>query len=306
MRRVLFEVPFHYIGLPDLPLYAYGFLLMLGFLAGVGLAKRLARREGLPTTVVYDIAVIAVVAGIVGARLMWVFRFAPPGLELVDTLAVWQGGLVFYGGLLGALVCCTYYVWRRGLPVARVADSFAPAAMLGLAFGRVGCFLNGCCYGAVCGTADWICVRFPPGSSASLHHFGEPAGRHMESLPVYPAQLFASGSALLICGVLLLLYAHRRFPGQVTLAMLMLYALGRFLLEFVRDDTPLQPYLPGLPLLREGQMMALVTFVIAGILMAVFWYRAGNGKKAPASEDDTTGASETTTDEQVKVEGTGE
>jgi phosphatidylglycerol:prolipoprotein diacylglycerol transferase len=278
MRRVLFDIPLHYVGLPDIPVYGYGFMMMLGFLAAIMLAVRLARREGIPAAAIYDISLIAVLSGVVGARLMWLLRFAPEDLPPSQYIAVWNGGLVFYGGLLLALALGLGYCWQQRLPVARTADCFAPAAMVGLAFGRMGCFLNGCCYGTACSDEAWYGVRFPGGSPAAMELWGLESGRTMTTPPLYPSQLMSSFGALVVAGLLLFFWRHRRFPGQVTLLMLVLYGVNRFTVEFFRGDTV--PRSIGPLELKEGQIVAAITVLAAGFLLAILWRRAG---KAPPS-----------------------
>jgi phosphatidylglycerol:prolipoprotein diacylglycerol transferase len=297
MRRILFEIPLHHLGLPDLPVYAYGFMLMLGFLAAIALAVHYGKRDGLAPEAIYNLSFLAVISGIVGARLLWLLLFAPAtywaapfweraGTNLLRAVAVWNGGLVFYGGLLLALAAGLLYARRHRLPLARTADAFAPGVAAGLAFGRVGCFLNGCCYGRTCPVDAWYGVRFPPASPAAEAHYFHGLTAGGASLPVYPAQLLASALGVALLALLVWLYPRRRFPGQLILTFVMLYALGRFGLEFVRGDTP--AFL-GETLgrgLKAGQIVALVTFLAAGAVLAVLWRRHRAPEKGPPAHDE--------------------
>ncbi len=284
MRRVLFHLPF---GDPGPPIFAYGFMLMLGFLAGIALAVWRARREGIPESAIYDIAICAIVSGIVGARVMWVWRFAEPWQLQgpIDYIAVWNGGLVYYGGLLLALATCTAYVLYKRLPLGRTADCFAPGLGVGLGFGRIGCFLNGCCFGAPCPVDAWYAVRFPADAPAALQHAELGLTQGGASLPVYPTQLFASAAGFLIGGLILLLFRYRRFPGQMILAFVLLYSAARFLIEFFRADT-----LPRLWDLKEGQLVAAPVFVAAAALTAILWIRAARRRKGSGPEEADRGA----------------
>lgn len=269
MHRILIHIPLHLIGYHDIPIYAYGFMMMVGFAGGILIVTRLARAEGIRSEAVYNISLCGILSGIVGARVLWIFLFAPQDkpLSLLQMAAVWNGGLVFYGGLLFALLTCCTYVRLKKLPLARLADAFAPGLAFGLACGRVGCFLNGCCFGARCDPAAWYAVTFPPGSPAATHHLYAGWLDGGPSLPVYPAQLFAAAASLLIMAALLLYHRYRRpFPGSVLLLFVQLYAVARFLLEYIRDDTPVywpQTFFGGF---NAGQVVALLTFIGATVL----------------------------------------
>jgi phosphatidylglycerol:prolipoprotein diacylglycerol transferase len=161
----------------------YGFMMMLGVVSGIGMAVQRGRRMGIHPDVIFSLALIIFMAGMVGARLFYVIQywkesFHPPGepFQLLvvagRVLKFTEGGLVVYGALIFALGATLAFLHRRGLPKLAIADLLGPAMMIGLALGRIGCFLNGCCYGGVC----------PPGESLGLEF---PA-----SSPPYAAQLY--------------------------------------------------------------------------------------------------------------------
>jgi phosphatidylglycerol:prolipoprotein diacylglycerol transferase len=156
-----------------LPIRGYGVMLLLGVLAGVALAVFEARRVGLDPDTVLSLCFHLFVAGILGARLFYVieywsqFQRPTPLATLGAILNVTQGGLVVYGSLIGALLGGLWFVRRNALPLLATADLIAPSLVLGLALGRIGCFLNGCCYGGVC-DAPWA-VRFPSTSEPYAH-----------------------------------------------------------------------------------------------------------------------------------------
>ena len=165
-------------------LHTYGVLVALGFLAALVVVLRGARREGLATEPVLDLAFLAVLAAIVGSRLLYVlFNLREYAAAPLRIFKIWEGGLVFHGGLLLALPLCLLAVRRLGLPAWEVADIFAPAIALGQAVGRLGCFAAGCCYGAPWGPP--LCVTYThPEALAPLN------------TPLFPSQLlgFASGA----------------------------------------------------------------------------------------------------------------
>lgn len=193
-----------------------------------------------------------------GAVPAWLWYRARP-LEMV---LFWKGGLAYMGGLALAIALCLAAARRHGAPLRDILDVASPAIILGLVFGRIGCFLGGCCYGEVCEPGWWAT---PPS------WYGLPAGQ----VPRYPTALLSAGFALLLFFVLRALLARRKAPGEVFLAMLVLYAPGRFLIEALRAD----PRGGGLGL-STSQIGVLVTGLPA--LAAWVWLRV----KAPTAEAD--------------------
>jgi phosphatidylglycerol:prolipoprotein diacylglycerol transferase len=149
----------------------------------------------------------------------------------------WAGGLTYYGGLIGATLAAVYLLKRDGFPFWKAADMAGFTIPLGLAFGRMGCLLAGCCFGARC-DLPWA-VSFPPHSPASdaqakAHELG---GRADWSLLVHPTQIYESVASLAIAAVcLVVIHPRKRYDGQVFAAFLALYAVARFLLETLRKD----------------------------------------------------------------------
>jgi phosphatidylglycerol---prolipoprotein diacylglyceryl transferase len=155
---------------PDaLPIRGYGVMLLAGIVAGVAMAAYRARQGGLDPEAIVSLAFWLVICGVVGARLFYVVeywdeKFAGKNARdvLLEIINVPQGGLVIYGGFIGAAVGFTAFVRKYKLPFLAMADLIAPSMMIGLALGRIGCLLNGCCYG---GQTDWPWhVTFPQGS----------------------------------------------------------------------------------------------------------------------------------------------
>jgi phosphatidylglycerol:prolipoprotein diacylglycerol transferase len=159
-----------------------------------------------------------------------------PPRDCLAALEVWRGGFAYYGGFLFAVAFAYYYVRKHGLGWWRTADLASPGIMLGLFWGRLGCFLNGCCYGKR--TDGRLGVVFPRGGAAwraqlDAHVIGFADGAR----PVHPTQLYESLACLAIFAVLYyVVRPRRRAFGQVFAAMLVLYAVGRSLVELWRDD----------------------------------------------------------------------
>ena len=222
MHPILFEIG-------SWPVYSYGVLLALAYLAGLQLAVIRARRWGLNATKVMDFGIYLIIAALVGAKLMLVavdfdyFRTQPREL-----LSLVRAGGVFYGGLLGALAVGLWLVRRYGLPVWTTADLFAPGIALGHVVGRLGCLLAGCCYGQPTDAAWGITFTHPVAAA----NVGTPLG-----LPLHPTQLYDAGAELIILVVLLVLERRGRgFPGRTFWLYMLLYAISRYVVEIYRGD----------------------------------------------------------------------
>ena len=301
MHQVLFRLPF--LGTP---IYGYGAMMVAGFFAGLALAKFLARRTGQDPEIFVNAALIALVSGIAGARLSHV-------LENLDEftrsdLSVWQnivnvfnmrsGGLTYYGGFLLAFPVTVLYGVKKKVPIRLGMDIIAPCLMIGLGFGRIGCFLNGCCHGAEC-DLPWA-VRFPYYSNAYIDQFADkerplpvptalvevtaehptphlvPPERlkamgsqyvelasHEHSRSVHPAQLYSTITAWLLAALLVAYFSVPHAPGRVFALMMILEGATRFLLEMLRTEPPVVGRLSlsmiiGLGLVAGGAVLWLV------------------------------------------------
>jgi phosphatidylglycerol:prolipoprotein diacylglycerol transferase len=162
MHPTLIRIPFLH-----LTIWSFGAMAVLGFLAALLLVRHMSRRAGLDPAVMSDIALYALILGMVGARAFYVAHHVEQFRgDLLSVIAVWRGGLEFVGGVIPALAFLLFYLHRRKLPVRRYLDIVTVGLMMGLAFGRIGCLLNGCCFGR---PADlpWA-IRFPYGSNAYI------------------------------------------------------------------------------------------------------------------------------------------
>jgi len=260
------------------PIPAYFALLMVGFAVATIVASRMAKRQGLDHDVIIDLALLSLITGVLGGRLLhviadgyfWDYVHLCTNPDLVIWRAVdsigechqlggrwdaetsschaierdcfawaqfWNGGLAYYGGLVVATASGIAFLRRERFPVGKGIDIVGAVLPLGIFFGRLGCFFGGCCFGLP--TDPPLGMSFPPGSAASYEQFesGLLADKHLASLPVHPTQLYEALGCLAIAAYLLLwLHPRKRFDGQVLLMFLMLYAVLRFLIEFVRAD----------------------------------------------------------------------
>jgi len=222
MHPILFEVG-------NWPVYSYGVLLALAYLAGLQLAVVRARRAGLDGARVMDLGIYLIIAALVGAKLMLIavdfdyFRRQPREL-----LSLVRAAGVFYGGLLAAFAVAVVLIRRYRLPLWTTTDVFAPGIALGHVIGRLGCLLAGCCYGRPTRLPWGITFTDP----AAFENVGTPLGT-----PLHPTQLYEAGAELFI--LVLLLATERRgrpFAGRTFWTYLLLYAISRFIIEFYRGD----------------------------------------------------------------------
>jgi len=260
MYPVLFEIPLF----GGLTIYSYGVMVALGFLAALAWLNYDSKRQGVSSARSIDLAFYIIIAAIIGSRILHVAvserqRFLENPLMI---LRIWEGGLVFYGGLIAALAVSAWYIRRHRMPLMKTCDIFAPAIALGHAIGRIGCFLAGCCYGKVCQGHPWYSVVFPD----DPHTFA-PVG-----LPLYPTQLIESVGEFVIFGLLLLVRRFKRFDGQLIACYLILYSVLRTTGEFLRGDVErgflVEPYL------STSSFLSILIFA-AGLYLYI---KLGRGK----------------------------
>ena len=250
----------------------YGFCMALGFFAAWQVLGRLCRRSGRNPEAFSNLVVLLLIGGVLGSRVAYVIEHwsAEFAAHPADVVKVWQGGLMFYGGLI--LDIAIYFAWciLKKEKMLEVADLLSAVIPLGHAFGRVGCFFYGCCYGRQCGAA-WA-VAFPRGSPA--WHEQAQAGlipwSATASLPVLPTQ-FVEAAALLVLFALVIM-AYRRFhadlAGFSTGCYLAGYAVVRFGMEYLRGD----PRAAALGM-SIGQILSVLIFFAGLAFMVVAFCR---------------------------------
>ena len=227
-----------------LPIFGYGFMLFLGMASAIGLATWRAKREGVSTDLIWDMAFCLFVAGIAGGRLFYLVQkreevFAnvnDVGSLLNAVFNLSQGGLVLYGALLaGAAAFFTFCHYRRVAPRG-ILDIITPSIFVGIGFGRIGCFLNGCCYGDEC-SLPWA-VQFPQGSATfeALVWKKLVAPDALWTPPLHPTQLYSALDGFLIAALTFWYFSHRRRNGECFAVALMIYPVTRFVIEILRND----------------------------------------------------------------------
>lgn len=214
MHPILFKIG-------PITIYTYGVMVALGIFFGSLILVKLAEREGIPREDVVDTAFWSVVAGFIGARIFF-FLYNPEYLKpWYRIFFLWEGGLVWYGGVILGGLTAIYFVRKRKIPAWKLADVVSIALSVGLGFGRIGCTMAGCCYGKVC-HAPFAIVFRDPHSAAPLN------------VPLWPTEPISSAANFLIALVLYLLYRRRKVTGEIFGFYLILYGIFRFLIEFVR------------------------------------------------------------------------
>ena len=271
------------------PVRGYGAMLLVAATAGTWLSIVRGRSMGFDADTILALGMEVFLWGIVGARLFYVIeyhdQFFAAGRSWTESLAavlnVAAGGLVVFGSLPTAALAAWRFASRRGLSLPRLADCIAPGLLVGLAIGRIGCFLNGCCYGGPC-DLPWA-VRFPPESPPWLDQAARgllPAvaadGDRAWSLPVHPAQLYAAVDAAILAVLACLASATplARRDGQVFALVLTLHPISRLLLEAIRVDEP--PAL-GTPL----SISQLVSLVLLAAAAALWWWTFQQPPRGP-------------------------
>jgi phosphatidylglycerol---prolipoprotein diacylglyceryl transferase len=210
--------------LGSLSIHTYGFFLALGMLAGIFMARVEARRYQLDPDKIMDLCFYIVIAAIVGSRLFYVLTY--PDLyisEPIEIFKIWNGGLVFYGGFIGAAIVVIIYLKLYQLPLGKISDIAGVAMPLGHFFGRIGCFFAGCCYGKIC-PMPWAVTFRNPDSLAPLN------------IPLHPTQLYESAANLMVFFIMLACRPYKRFDGQLFLIYIALYGINRSIIEMFRGD----------------------------------------------------------------------
>lgn len=212
----------------DYPVRWYGVMAALGFLTAITILQWKRNYANVSKEQISDIAFVAIVTGIIGSRITYVIRFWDTQFKnnFWSVFRIDQGGLVFYGGFILATIVLIVYCKRKKLEALRILDIFAPAMAIGHALGRIGCFLNGCCYGGLCKIQS-LGVTYPEGSQTVPPEF--------TGIPLHPVQLYETIENLILAGILLLLIKKVKV-GQTAAIYLASYGILRFCNEFCRAD----------------------------------------------------------------------
>lgn len=269
MYPVLFEIG-------GLTITTFGVMMLLSFISAAWILSKQLDQRGLPSEFAWDVLAWAAIAGILGAKayylgLHWEDLVADPAGQILS-----RGGLVWYGGLIGGILAYYFYARHRGMPLASTFDAAAPALMFAYAVGRMGCFLVGDDYGLP--TDAWYGMAFPRGAPPSTAGYLRSVGGEIPAtipdsaiVTVHPTQLYEVAAALVLFAILWKISRDWKLrPGQLFGMYLGLYAVERFLIEFVRAKS-------------DRVLMGLSTSQVASILLALvaifLWMRQSRAEE---------------------------
>lgn len=255
MKPILFSIG-------SFDIYGYGLMIALGIIAAIVLAEKRAPKLGLDPDHVFNIGMWGAGMGLVGAKILYWIVELPSIMEDPSIMLDIGNGFVVYGGIIGGIIGAVIYSRIKKIRFLQYFDLVMPSVALGQAFGRIGCFLAGCCYGRE--TDSWCHVVFTESMIA-------PNG-----VKLIPTQLISSGADLLHCLVLLWIAKRAKGDGQVGGFYLIFYSIGRTLIELLRDDP--RGAVGGL---STSQFISLF-ILLAGVAMVVICGR--RGKKSVAVE----------------------
>ena len=264
MYPILFKLHLPWVG--EFPVRSFGLMVVIGVMVGMWWLGGALRRLGIEQRdAAADLAMACVITGILGARLLYVAIHPPPPGEntLLWLLQIWKGGLVSYGGFFGGALGGIRFARKRKLPIRGLGDAVLPALFLGQVFGRIGCFLVGDDYGKPT-DLPWA-VAFPKREGGLIPD-------ELVGVPLHPTQLYLSLMDVVIFLVAARVFARRRFDGQAMCVTMLIYGVGRFLLEFLRGDDEARGGWPPTGagqagfVLSTSQWFSIATFALATVL----------------------------------------
>ncbi len=250
-------------------LRSYGLMLAISFIAGIYWAVFRAKKKGVDPNKIMDLSVIIIICAIVGSRLLYVFFHLDEFRgHWTDTFNPFQSngqigiaGLTMLGGVVLSFVVSIIYLRRKKLPFLQFADIMMPPVALGIFVTRIGCYLNGCCWGMPC--HSHFGVVFPLES---------PAGNMFQGVPIIPTQLYSSAYGLIIMVLLLIAERWQKFDGFLMYLFFIFYGIARFVIDFFRYYENSMVVIPiGARGLSLNQCISL-TFVIVGIIYIISGY----------------------------------
>lgn len=266
------------------PLFGYASMLLTGLISAIWLAERRAKWSGFDPEMIWDLATWLFIPGIVGARIFYLVQYreqvfaGKQGLWPVLAAAVnlTEGGIVLYGALIAGALAFFGYCALKNLPPLVLADIITPSIFVGIGFGRLGCLLNGCCFGDAC-DMPWAVV-FPKFVEAD--RFSVPFSMLLQrgflspdspcTPPLHPTQIYSAIDGFVIAGLTLWYHRYRRIPGDVFGLGMLLAPITRFLIEFVRGDE----YGQFGTSLTISQVISVFLFVLAVSFQAYLHHRA--------------------------------
>ncbi len=280
-------VLFNFFGLFNV--HTYGLMIALGFMIGMQLGTREARRvdlseEGGFDQFILDLTFWILIVAMIGARILfiiveWQDDYSKDPFKIFK---IWEGGLVFYGGFIASVLFSIWYSVHNKRDFFLVADTLIPSVSLGHFFGRIGCFAAGCCWGKAVSPDFPFAVQFPPDSLIynTMQRTGVIAYDAIATIHVHPTQLYESFGELCLFFLLLFIRTRKRFHGHVLLAYLFLYPILRTSIEFIRGDKARGEYDFFGATISTSQIISILIATIAAVTLASLLRRK---RTAPAS-----------------------
>lgn len=261
--NIIGEIIYHFFPDKHFPIHSYGFMLALSFFFGILLSTYRAKKRGLNPDVIADVGFYVVLSAIVGARLYYVLlhfeEFRGNLLSIINPFQhgmIGIGGLVMLGGFIGAIVASVLYFKLKKVPFIPYADAIAPSVGFGIFLTRIGCFMNGCCYGAAC--TGPLSTSFPSISPAGDFQ------AQIHATGLYPSQLFESAGGLVMGLIILFISRYKFFAGLQFYLVGLMYSILRFMVDFSRHYTDSER-LAGL---SHNQVDCIILFLVFGGLIA--------------------------------------
>lgn len=239
-------------------IHGYGLMIAVGVLCAIVLASVRAKRKGLDPDIVLSLGLLSLIFGMIGAKLL--YCIVEYKALISSPMQIFTGtGFVVFGGIIGGTAAAFFYCRRKKVNFLLYLDLMMPSVALAQGFGRIGCFLAGCCYGRE--TDSFVGFVYHDSTCA-------PNG-----IPLIPTQLFSSTACFLLAAVLLLYARKPRIDGRIGALYIMLYSVGRFIIEFFRDD-----FRGSIGVLSTSQVLSLL-FLLIGI--ALYFRRKIPGTRFP-------------------------
>lgn len=234
-------------------IHTYGFLIATAFLVALWFAVRQAKKTGISHEKVVDLGFYILVSAIVGSRFFFIItNWSFYKDNLLNILKIWEGGLVFYGGVILAVPTAIWYLKKQHLPVWKTADIWAPSIAIGHAIGRLGCFSAGCCYGRPAEGLPWAVTFRNPESLAIIN------------VPLHPTQIYEAGAEFLNFLILVLMRRRQSFNGQLFWIYIMNYSIIRSVIEIFRGDESRGFIFNGV---STSQGVSVLMFIVAIVMM---------------------------------------
>ncbi len=252
---------------------SYGVMLVISFLVGTFWTLKSASRRGISEDRILSLVGWILLSSIAGARLHFVLAHPASFGSPFDFFRIWEGGLTLYGGLIAGIAVSYLYLRKHRVPFLVVADAMAPALALGEGITRIGCFLNGCCFGSAC--SGGISIHYPPDSYAA---------QTLGDVSVYPAQLFLSAAMVFLFGVLWRLDRKRMAAGVLIGLYLIGQGIARYGVDFYRYYEPIDRLTTLGPLIRTKSQLIALLLTLSGAVLVIDRLRVGRppaGKASP-------------------------